>query len=277
MNIGRLSGPLLDRFDLRVLLDRHGVETGFLPELREGWLELRQICETSARSQVLVARERGFAAAVRDRDDRAVEPPRLLRMRGAALALDCVGVHRFAAVPVEGRDEVRADALRHEILVPGDLRIDRPGAAIRTHRDARHRFDTAADRDVGLARHHLRGSGVDGLEPRGAEAVQLLARDRLIELGDERRYARDVRALLPDRGYAAEHDVVDDAGVESIAITDRAQRLRRELDRRNTVQRAVGTAATAGRSHMVEDECVGHVGSPARPANLTDISPGASP
>jgi len=75
----------------------------------------------------------------------------------------------------------------------------------------------------------------------------------------------------------SEHDVVDDAGVESIAITDRAQRLRRELDRGNTVQRAVGTAATAGRSHMVEDECVGHVGSPARPANLTDISPGASP
>jgi hypothetical protein len=167
-------------------------------------------------------------------------------MRGAALALDRVGVHRFAAVPVEGRDEVRADALRHEILVPGDLRIDRPGAAIRTHRDARHRFDTAADRDVGLTRHHLGGGGIDRLEPRGAEAVQLLARDRLIEPGDERRYARDVRALLPDRGYAAEHDVVDDAGVESIAITDRAQRLRRELDRRNTVQRAVGTAATAG-------------------------------
>ena len=267
---------VLDRLDLRVLLDRHRIEARLLAELRERWLELRQVGETGAGSQILVARERDLAAAVRDGDDRSVEPPGLLCMRGAALALDRVAVHRFAAVTVKRGDQVRADALRHEVLVPGDLRIDRPGAAIRTHRDARHRFDTAADRDVGLARHHLRGGGVDRLEPRGAEAVQLLARDRLGEPRDERGDARDVRALLADRRHAAEHDVVDHAGVEFVAVAQRAQRLRRELDRGDAMQRAVRAAAAARRSHVVEDECVGHVGSPARPANLTDISPGAS-
>ena len=70
-------------------------------------------------------------------------------------------------------------------------------------------LDAAADRHVVLAGHHLRGGEVDRIEARGAEAVDLHARDRVAVAGVERRGARDVAARLADRIDAAEHHVID--------------------------------------------------------------------
>ena len=107
---------------------------------------------------------------------------------------------------------------------------------------------------------------IDRVEPRGAEAVDLHARHLVAVARDERRGARDVAARLADRIDAAEHDVVDQLRVELVAVLDRAERLRRQIERGHLVQRAVGLAAPARGADGVVDECVGHCSSPSSPS-----------
>ena len=128
---------------------------------------------------------------------------------GALLALDRIGVDVVAREAVFGGDQVGRDALRQEVGLHRDRRIDRPGAAGGADADAAHGFDAAADRHVVLAGHHLRRGEVDGVEPRGAEAVDLHARHRVAVARHQRGGARDVAARLADRIDAAQHDVVD--------------------------------------------------------------------
>ena len=109
-----------------------------------------------------------------------------------------------------------------------------------------------------LAGHHLGGGEIHRIEPRGAEAVDLHAGHVVAEPGDKRRRARDVAARLADRIDAAEHDVVDQRGIELVAVLDGRKRLRGEIERRHLVQRAVGFAAPARRADGVVNECVGH-------------------
>src|SRR3974377_637471 len=70
--------------------------------------------------------------------------------------------------------------------------------------------------------------------------------------------ARARAAGLADRIAAAEHDVVDLLGFELVTVLDRAERLRRQIERGHLVQGAVGLAAPARRANGVVDECVGH-------------------
>src|SRR4051812_21785804 len=114
-----------------------------------------------------------------------------------------------------------------------------------------------------LAGHDLRGGEVDRVETRGAEAVDLHARDRIAVTGGERRGARNVAARFADRVYAAEHDVIDDGRIGKIAFLDRAERLRGELQRGHLMQRAIGLALTARGADCVVNECVGHWISPS--------------
>ena len=69
-----------------------------------------------------------------------------------------------------------------------------------------------------LAGHHLRRGEVHRVEARRAEAIDLHARHLVAEAGDERRRARDVAAGFADRIDAAEHHVVDQRGVELVAV-----------------------------------------------------------
>ncbi len=55
---------VLDRLDLRILLDRNRVESRLLTELRERGLQLREVGERRAGTQILVACERDLPAAV---------------------------------------------------------------------------------------------------------------------------------------------------------------------------------------------------------------------
>ena len=86
---------------------------------------------------------------------------------------------------------------------------------------------------------------VHRVEAGGAETIDLHARHAVAETGDQRGRARDVAARLADRIDAAEHHVVDKRGVELVAILDRGERLRREIERGHLVQRSVGLAAPA--------------------------------
>ena len=61
------------------------------------------------------------------------------------------------------------------------------------------------------------------VEARGAETVDLHARHAVAVAGDERRGARDVAARLADRIDAAEHHVVDQRGIELVAVLDGAR------------------------------------------------------
>ena len=259
---GRIAGVMhvRDGLDLRIGLHRDRVEAVHLAHLHERGLQLRRATASSWSAACarpcarIVMPLTSFTG-----DDRVLEVARVPRRLGALLALDRIGVDVVAREAVFGRDQVGRDALRQEVGRDRDRRVHRPRAARRAHADAAHRLDAAADRHVVLAGHHLRGGEVDRVEPRGAEAVDLHARDRVAVAGGERRGARDVAARLADRIDAAEHHVVDQHGIEQVAVLDRAERLRGEAERRHLVQRAVGLALAARRAHGVVDECIGHL------------------
>ena len=102
------------------------------------------------------------------------------------------------------------------------------------------------------------GGEIHRVEAGCAEAVDLHARHLVAIARDDRRGARDVAAGLADRIDAAEHHVVDQLRIELVALLDRRQRLRRQIERGHLVQRAVGLAAPARRAHVIVDEGVGH-------------------
>ncbi len=64
---------------------------------------------------------------------------------------------------------------------------------------------------------------------------------------------------LADRIDAAHHHVLDEEGVEIVAVLDGAKRLGAELDRGHFVKRAVGLALAARCADVVVDECVCHL------------------
>ncbi len=109
-----------------------------------------------------------------------------------------------------------------------------------------------------LARHHLGRREIHRIESRGAKAVDLHAGHVVAEPGDKRSRARDVAARLADRIDATENDVVDQRGIELVAVLDGRERLRGEIERRHLVQRAVGFPSPARRADGVVNECVGH-------------------
>ena len=206
-----------------VLLQRDGVEAAVLAHHRERRLEARERLDGRAGADELVVVEHDVVVEVEHRDDRLGEAALGLRGRGALLRADGVGVDVVAGEALDGRDQVRADALRDEARVVVGLRVHRPGAAVGAHRHARHRLDAAGEDEVLPAGGDLLGGDVDGLEARGAEAVELDAGDGVRQAGLDRGGLGDVRALVADRRDAAEDDVVDPVGIEA-PVAARASR-----------------------------------------------------
>ena len=148
--------------------------------------------------------------------------------------------------------------MRHEIGFDRNGGIDGPSSARGADADATHRFDAAADRQIMLPRHHLRGGEVDRVEARGAESVDLNARDMVAIIRRERRRAGDVAARLADWIDAAQDHIIDEFGIEAAAILDRPQNRCGEGKARDLMQGAVRLAATARRAHMIINEGFGH-------------------
>lgn len=183
-------------------------------------------------------------------------------MRREALAFDREGVDVLTAIAVERGNQIGTDALRCVIALPSCLRVGVPGAAVAADRRARHRFDAARHHAARLATAHERGTQIDGFERRRTEAVDLLARHALRIVGGNRGHTAEVRALLADRRDAAENHVVDEPGVESVAIAHGRERLGGKLDRRDLVKAPVRAPSAARRAHVVVDIGVLHWNSP---------------
>ena len=89
--------------------------------------------------------------------------------------------------------------------------------------------------------HTLRGE-VRGLLRRPALPVDRRRRHRLGEAGGEHRVAADVRGLLADLHDAAHDHVLDQLGIELVALDERLQRLGGEIDGVPVAQLAVALA-----------------------------------
>ncbi|MHC3927189.1 hypothetical protein ACMZ4W_02295 [Brevundimonas naejangsanensis] len=197
-------------------------------------------------------------ARVLDRDDRILEAVGGPGGGGALLALGGEGVDVGAAEAGQGGDGVGADALGRKAGGEGHVRVRRPGAAVRAHLDPAHALDAAADSRVGLAEDDLGRRRIHGFQPRGAEAVHLHARHRLGQAGVEGGDTGDVGALLADRRHAAEDHVVDQAGVERIAVAQGLKHLGRQGDGGHFMQAALGVAPAARRAYGVIDVGLSH-------------------
>jgi len=78
------------------------------------------------------------------------------------------------------------------------------------------------------------------------------------ETGGQRGVAGDVDALLADLHDAAHDHVLDECRVDPVALDDRAQHLRRQIDRVLVLQLPV--PAPEGGAKDVNDDGVGHCG-----------------
>ncbi len=241
-----------------VLLQRHRVEAAHLADPGEGRLERGEGVGGGAGAHVLVVVEDDEAVAVLDGDDGPREAVVLPRLGGPLLRQGGELVDVAAREAFDGRDQVGADALRREPGLVVRHRVHRPGAAVRAHRHAGHRLDTARQDEVLPARTDFGGGQVDGLQARGAEAVLLDTGDGVGKAGRDRRDACDVGSLVAERADHAEHDVVDGRRVQSgEAVAELVDQADDEVDRLGAVQGPVGLAAAARGADRVVDECFG--------------------
>ncbi len=207
---------------------------------------------------MFVAIEDGQPVHILHRDNRFGETSFRPGARRALLRFDRISVDVVAREAIFRRDEIGRDALRHEIGWNRDGRIDRPGPAGRANAHAAHALDAAADCEIVLAGHDLRCGEIHRVETGCAETVDLHARRDETEPGRDRSGARNVAAGFADRIDATHHDVVNGDAIDVIALLDGLESRDGEAERRNLMQRAIGLAASARRSHGVVDIGFGH-------------------
>ena len=172
---------------------------------------------------MLITIEHRDANGVLDGNDGSIEVAGFPRRCRARLAFDSEGVDVFARVSVLRGDQIGTDALRDEGRAPRKLRVGRPGAPSGAHRDAAHALHAATDDEVDVARLHLGCRDVDGLETRGAEAIQLNTGNAVVVARDHRRHAPDVGALLANWLDATEDHVFDLDAVETATLGQRLE------------------------------------------------------
>ena len=206
--------------------------------------------------------QNGQAVDVPHRHDRpgkaVIRPGR----RRAFLAFDGHLIGHVAGETVFRGDDVGADALRHEIVVKGDLRVDGNRAAIGAHRHAAHAFHAAGDIGHARAATHLVGGHVHRLEARGTEPVDADARHTFVVIRRQNSGPRKAGALFADLGHVAPDHVLDGACVQIVAILDGVQRNGRQTRGRDFVQAAILAALAANGAGGVIDIGFSHGGSP---------------
>ena len=185
------------------------------------------------------------------RDDLVVEATLVVACSGELLAAGAEGVEVFAReAPLVG-DELGRDALRHEAAHVGVAHADRRAereaeravAHRGAHRDEAHDLDAGGDDDVVRAGDDALRGEVGRLLRRAALAIDGGGRDRLGEAGAEHGVAPDVDGLGADLHDAAHDHVVDQGGVEVVALDQRLERLGGQVGRVPARQLPVALAA----------------------------------
>ena len=138
--------------------------------------------------------------------------------RRALLRGECERVNIGARKPMQRRNEVGGDALRHEPDTRCERGVDGEGHARRADRHARKRFDAATNCEIRFTERDFRSGHIDRFEAGGAKAIDLNAGDRFGETRDDRGRPRDIATLLAVRFDTTEDHVVDERRVEPGAI-----------------------------------------------------------
>jgi hypothetical protein len=213
-----------------------------------------------------------------DRQDLAVEAAlvagaRRALLRGGRELVDLL----TREVPLPG-DQLRGQALGDEAPGIGVAALD-PGTEGEAdalpergaHRHEAHDLDARGDHDVVHPGHDGLGGERGGLLRRTALPVDRGGRHRFREAGGEHGVAADVQALGPDLRDAAHDHVLDQGGVEVVALDEGRQHLAGQVGGVPPRQRAVAPAPR--RAHHVDDHCIGHLILPSAPCGAR-FSPG---
>ena len=120
----------------------------------------------------------------------------------------------------------------------------------------RHDLDAGGDDDVVGAGDDALGGEVGRLLRRAALAVDGGGGHRLGQAGGEHGVAADVQALVADLHDAAHDHVVDEGGVEVVALDERLEHLGGEVG--GVPARELPVALAAGGADGVDDDCGGH-------------------
>ena len=134
------------------------------------------------------------------------------------------------------------------------------GDGARRHRRAHgrggHDLHAGGDRDVVGPGDDALGREVGGLLRRAALAVDGGGGHRLGEAGGEDGVAADVEALVADLHHAAHDDVVDEGGIEVVALGELLEHLAGEVG--GVPARELSVALAAGGADGVDDDGGGH-------------------
>ena len=156
-------------------------------------------------------------------------------------------------------DHLGGEALRHETGIAGvHLGPERiaPRQQRRAHRHAAHALDPRRDHHVVGARDDALRGEVQRLLRRAALTVDRRSGHRVGEARGERGVAPDVQGLVAHLHDAAHDHVVDQRGIEIVAVDQCTQRVGGEVDGMPAREHAV--AATERRPDGVDDHCVSH-------------------
>ncbi len=250
---------VVDLLDPVVLLERHVVEAGVGADLGERRPQAGQSLDGRVGADQLVVLEDRQAVLVLDRDDRVGEVAVGPGLGGPVVRLGGERVDVLAVPAPERRDQVGADALRHEAGPQRGGRVGCPGAAVGAHRHPAHRLDATGDDQVLEAAADAGGGLVDRFQAGGAEAVELDAGHGLRVARREGRGLGDVTTLLADRGDDTEHHVVHAVRVQrGVADLDLIEQAHHQVDRLDLVQGTDLLSLAARRANVVVHECFCH-------------------
>ncbi len=250
---------VVDLLDGVVLRQRHVVEAAHLADAVERGLQLAQALQVAVGSHVLVVVEDEQTVLVTNRHNRFREVAAGPCRGRLLLSAQRVAVDVLAREALDGGDQVGADALRHEADPVVGLRVGRPGAAVGAHRDTAHRLDAAGQHQVVPAGAHLLRGGVDGLQARGAEPVELHATGGLGQPRGQHCGTGDVAALVADRRHHAEDQVADQGLVQvGEAPAQFVDQPDDQVQRLDLVERAFALLAARRADGLVDEGFFGH-------------------